>query len=114
MASCSATVSIRASPVRDKPAVRDADGMRARRLPLATWVALAFLLSTATAVPVSLVVADRGPGCSFAGTDGAGRLALVGPVILCLVAAGALVWRHRDRSRAAALVSAAALAWLLA
>ena len=114
MPSCSANDSIRASPVRDKPGVRDADRMQARRLPLAVWVALALVLSTAAAVVVSLAVAGRGGGFSLAGTDATGRLALVGPVALCLVAAVALVWRHPDRVGASALLAACGLVWLLA
>lgn len=108
------SVSIRANPVRDKPSVRDAGVMRVRRTPWTLWVADALIVLTATAVPVSVAVADRGPAFSFAGSDAVGQVALVGPVVACLVAAVAQIWRHQDRWRTAGLVAAAALAWLLA
>jgi signal transduction histidine kinase len=78
------------------------------------WVAVALLVLTAAAVPVSVFVAGRGPGFSFAGSDAVGQLALVGPVVACLVAAVAQLWRHPDRWRPAGLLASAALAWSLA
>ena len=88
--------------------------MRVRRAPWTLWVAVALIVLTATAVPVAVTVADRGPGFSFAGSDAVGQVALVGPVVACLVAAVAQIWRHPDRWRTAGLVAAAALAWSLA
>jgi signal transduction histidine kinase len=107
-------VSIRASPVGDKCSVRDSGVMRVRRTPWTLGVAVALVVLSATAVPISLAVADRGPGFSFAGADAVGHVALVTPVVVCLVAAVTQLWRHPDRWRAAGLLAGAALAWLLA
>ncbi len=87
--------------------------MRVRRMPSTLWVPVTLIVLAVTAVPVSLAVADRGPGFSFAGSDAVGRVALVGPVVACLVAAVAQIWRHPDWWRTAGLLAATALAWSL-
>jgi hypothetical protein len=58
---------------------------------------VAFLVTTATAVPLTVVIAVQAAGFSSAGQDAVGQLALVGPVALCIAAAAAHLARHRDR-----------------
>src|SRR5215203_4308412 len=71
--------------------------MRVRRTHKAGWLAAALVILTAAALTASVVVADRGPGFSFAGSDAVGQVALVTPVVTCLLAAVAQIWRRPDR-----------------
>jgi signal transduction histidine kinase len=107
-------VKVSASTVRDEPSLRDAQHMRSRPAPVALRTAVAFVGLTATAASASVAIAAQGQGFTFATPDAGGRVALLGPVALCLTAAVVQLTRHRDRSRVAVLVTAAALAWSVA
>ena len=88
--------------------------MPSRQAPVSLWGAVAFLVVTAAAVPLSVAIAVQGRGFSSAGPDVVGQLALIGPVTLCIAAALAQLARHRDRPLVAVWVSAAGLTWMLA
>src|SRR5262245_57576112 len=79
----------------------------------AVAVASGGVLLTGATMTISLSVAARGPGFSEAYSVAGGRLALVGPTLLCLAAALAVIWRHPERWGTAVLVLGTGLAWLL-
>ena len=88
--------------------------MPSRQAPVSLWVAVALLVVTAAALPLSAVIAVQGRGFSSAGADTVGQLALIGPVTLCTAAALAQLARHSDRPLVAVWISAAGLTWMLA
>jgi signal transduction histidine kinase len=79
----------------------------------AVAVATAAVLLMGAAMTISLTVSTRGPGFSEAASVTGGRLAVLGPPLLCLAAALAVIWRHPERWGTAVLVVGTGIAWLM-